>query len=146
MLLKILDQRDYRLVICSLFFIVLFTGCSKKPYINVYDQNITKVKLPCLKVDLAGDDKLNKYLVSLYSFNSECEYRVTLSSKSGIHCNSSFNSSQKNSSTFPTAYLRLELRRGVKLLFSYYIDLTSSPDKEDVVDAFKTLQNYVKLK
>jgi hypothetical protein len=126
--------------------VTAFKGCGGEAYINVYDKSITEKTLPCLAIDPMSGDKLKEYISPLYRFDKSCEYRIVLSSKSGISCNSSFNSSQKSSSNFPNAYLRVELKRGMRLLFSYYKDLTSAPKKDDVEDAFEALKRYIKLK
>jgi hypothetical protein len=133
-------------VVLFVVVLVLFAGCTpKKEYINIYDKNITKEPLPCLGLDLMMSEALKKELTKLYHFKPDCEYRISLDSRGGIVCNSSFNSALKANSNFPNSYLRLELKRGVKTLFSYYVDLTSSPDEDDIKRAFEVFSNKVKL-
>ena len=132
--------------IVILLSLVLLLGCTqRREYINIYDQSVNSTLLPCLGLDLMSADSLRKEITPLYHFKKDCEYKISLESRGGIVCNSSFNSSLKTSSNFPNSYLRLELKKGMKLLFSYYADLTSPPDSSDIKRAFEVLREKVKL-
>jgi len=60
--------------------------------------------------------------------------------KNGIICNSSYNAPQKALSNFPNSYLKLELHKGLLLLYSYYIDLDHKPDDSDISEAMDRLK------
>jgi hypothetical protein len=85
-------------------------------------------------------------LKQLYSFKKNCNYSLTLSQKSAIVCNSSFNADKKALTKFPTSYLNLTLKKGDKLLYSYYIDLSDDVEESDIKRGFKRLKEDVKLK
>jgi hypothetical protein len=105
------------------------------------------MEIPCLKLQVFPPDPAAKQAIGkLYSFAEECPYTLQLSTKSGIHCNSNANAPSKTLSNFPSAYLRMELRRGMKLLYSYYIDLTAAPTAEDIAKGFKRMQEDLRLK
>jgi hypothetical protein len=138
------ELKDFRKIF-FLISVIFFVGCNKKEYIR-YDQNISKEKIECLGLDPLNSKALNKDILPLFNFKKDCKYKISLSGKSDIVCNSSFNSSRKATSAFPSSYLRLELKRGMDTLFSYYVDLTSPPSSSDVKRAFEVMQKYIKLK
>jgi|AAUQ01.1.fsa_nt_gi hypothetical protein len=125
--------------------LLLLLGCNKKEYINVYDKNISNTKISCLEIDESSQSDLIKKLKPLYNFSDNCQYKISISSRKNIVCNSSFNAPQKTTTNFPSAYLRLELKSKMKLIFSYYVDLTSPPNDSDVERAFEVLKEYVDL-
>jgi hypothetical protein len=49
-----------------------------------------------------------------------CPYRLEVYSKNGIHYNSNQNSNRKALSAFPSSYLRMDIRREMTLLYTYY--------------------------
>jgi len=125
---------------------IVLSGCQKKAYVNTYDPAITRTPLPCLGLRVFPPDKeAEQSLRSLYAFSDNCPYTLELSTKSGIHCNSNANVPQKVTSNFPSAYLRMELRKGMRLLYSYYIDLTHKPKAEDIREGFERLREDLKL-
>jgi hypothetical protein len=122
-------------------------ACGDRAYVNVYDRNITRTPIPCLRLKVfPPDPDAQRAVESLYRFSDRCPYTLELSTKSGIHCNSNANVPQKATSNFPSAYLRMELRRGMRLLYSYYIDLTHKPDAEDIERGFDRLRNDLILR
>lgn len=46
----------------------------------------------------------------------------------------------RTSGSFPISFLKLELRDGSELKYTYYIDLYSNIDKTDIKDAFLKLK------
>ena len=82
----------------------------------------------------------------LYNFDDNCSYRLSISQKSGITCNSNQNADKKILASFPSGYIRLELTQGSKTIFSYYRDLTDKADEEDVKEAFTSLLEEIKIK
>ena len=79
----------------------------------------------------------------LYNFDDNCSYRLSISQKSGITCNSNQNADKKILASFPSGYIRLELTQDSKTIFSYYRDLTDKADKEDIQRAFERLQETI---
>ncbi len=135
-------------VIYILPFISLLTGCGEKPYITFYDKNISQEGVDCLKLDIFPPNKdINRFVHTLYDgFKDDCRYRLKISTKDSIHCSSTANVPQKVNSNFPSSYLRFDLYRGLRLVYGYYIDLTSPADKDDVEDAFDRMKEDINLK
>jgi hypothetical protein len=49
----------------------------------------------------------------------------------------------KNMGKFPRSFVKLEVRNGLDSLYSYYVDLYSNVDEDDVVDGFLQLKKDV---
>ena len=125
---------------------LLCTGCDDRTYVNIYDKNITHTRIECLDfVVLPPDEKMEKFILSLYPFKKNCPYRLDISYKSRIHCNAAQNAARGAVGNFPSAYLRMELRRGMKLLYSYYIDLTRPAEKSDIKKGFERIRKDLSL-
>lgn len=121
---------------------LLLTGCGEHPIVTLYDHNLTRTTIPCLALQVSPPDpEARKSAESLYPFRSECPYTLIFSTKEEIVCHSFGNAPRKATSDFPSAYLRMELRRGMKLLYSYYVDLTHAPGASDIREAFERLRN-----
>jgi len=127
----------------TIFLIVVFMmmGCSKKsePLINK-DANLSTPVLCMSLNEMMIDKAFIKKLHSLYTFDKNCDLKLNLKYKKDIVCNSSYNANEKSVSQFPKSFLKLELRRGLKVVYSYYIDLYDNVDKEDVEHAFVRLK------
>jgi hypothetical protein len=91
------------------------------------------------------DARIRQMLEHAYRFDPTCPWRLEVNTKSGIRCTSNQNSDRKALSAFPTSYLRLEVRRGMRLLYTYYIDLTRPARPEDVRKGFARLRKDVGL-
>jgi len=136
-----------RFGVWNLMAALLLTGCGEHPIVTLYDHNLTRTTIPCLALQvLPPDPKAQKTMETLYPFTSKCPYTLTLSTKESIVCHSFGNAPRKATSDFPSAYLRMELRRGIKLLYSYYIDLTHAPEASDIRDAFERLREDLPVK
>jgi len=134
-------------ILIGVTLLLLLSGCQDRSYVNVYDKNLSRETLPCLSLRVfPPDPEARRTLRSLYPFRSDCPYTLQVATKAGIHCNSNANVPQKVTSNFPSAYLRMELRRGMKLLYSYYIDLTEAPGPSELEAAFQRLEKDVHLK
>ncbi|EHP28615.1 hypothetical protein SMGD1_0088 [Sulfurimonas gotlandica GD1] len=86
------------------------------------------------------DEKIEKTLNELYSFDKQCSIKMDVSHKSGIVCNSNQNSQKKALSNFPTSYLKIQISKDGKLFYSYYIDLKDSVTQDDSITAFERIQ------
>jgi hypothetical protein len=126
-------------------YITILSGCEEKAMVNIYDKNILKNPPTCLSLSVIPEDQAMKnVLEKSYAFDLSCPYRLDVSYKNGIHCNSNQNSDRKALSAFPSSYLRMEIRRGMRLLYSYYIDLPQSASPEDVERGIKRIVKDIK--
>ncbi len=125
-----------------LLFLLLFTaGCDSKPLITVYDKSILNKKIDCMQLSVIPKDKqIASTLQHLYHFSQTCSYRLEVSFKQSIVCNSHYNAQSKALGKMPSSYLKMELRHGLNLQYSYYIDLDHKPDKEDVEEGFERIR------
>ena len=130
-------------VFSLLLSLVLFNACDDGSQITIYDKNITISKLKCLNYVPASNDKLDLALSKLYKFSSNCPYKLKLSYKSNIKCNSSYNAFEKTTTNFPSGFISLEVRKGFDIKYSYYKDLTSKANINDLKKAFSRLKNDI---
>ena len=75
----------------------------------------------------------------MYPFDGMCPYRLEVSYKQHIVCNSSYNAQQKCVHGMPHGYLNLSVRQGLRLMYSYYIDLEDKVSADDLQKGFKRL-------
>lgn len=121
-------------------------GCQDKAITHFYDKSIASKPIRCLRLQIVPDNAgYRKILGSLYGFSEACDMTLGVSYKSGIQCNSRFNVATKSTSNFPTSYLKMELRRGLALQYSYYIDLTEKPDKKEIEKAWESITKDLKI-
>ena len=117
----------------TIVLVLWLAGCGDDAVTRLQDPQLPEHPPRCLRLDvLQTDPELARAMRKLYPFQEDCPYRLVLSTKSGIVCNSNANAPRKTLSNFPSAYLRLEIYRGMDLLYSYYRDLTHAPDREDL--------------
>lgn len=112
--------------------------------VKVFDKSVSENKISCLRLVVFPPDKvLESTLHNIYSFDENCEYRLEVSKKGGIVCNSNQNAAKKTLSNFPSTYLRMDVSKNSKPIYSYYIDLLDSVSTEDVKSAFSRLQKDI---
>ena len=111
--------------------------------INFYDKSLRNKKLKCLSYIPASNKNLDLELLKLYKFSKNCPYTLELFYKNNIVCNSPYNVPLKVNSNFPSAYIKLEVRKGFKLEYSYYKDLTHKANLSDLKDAFNRLKDDI---
>ena len=122
---------------------LLLTACSDNATIKESKEDLKDVN--CMRLVVFPPDKfLSATMKQLYSFDDNCSYRLSVSQKSGITCNSNQNADKKILANFPSGYIRLELTQGSKTIFSYYRDLTHKVDEDDIQRAFERLQETIK--
>jgi len=122
------------------YWVVFLQGCSDNAIVNIFDKKITQNRIECMKLVLfPPDEKIEKTLKKLYSFDDSCAVKFEVSKKSGIVCNSNQNSQKKALTNFPSSYLRMQIKNK-RLLYSYYIDLDHDVTSEDVEKAFARIQ------
>ena len=124
-----------------LFILIFFVACEEKTVPKVTVDSKLQLPITCMKLnDLGDEDRLLTSLNKLYPFTDDCPLTLTLSSKKDIVCNSTNNIMSKNMGKFPRSFLKLELRQGMGLKYSYYIDLYSNVDEDDVENGFERLK------
>ena len=125
-----------------LLLIFLLTGCSDNATITKSQKDLKNVN--CMRLVVFPPNKfLNETMHELYNFDDNCSYKLSISQKSGIVCNSNQNADKKILANFPSGYIRLDLYKGYKNIFSYYRDITHKTTKEDVKKAFASLQKEI---
>ena len=139
--LKSIDLKGFKALL--ILFALLLSGCGSDAQINFYDKSLKSKKLNCLNFNSSSKGELEEYLKTLYKFDNSCKNTLSISYKSDIVCKSSYNAPIKATSNFPNSYLTLEVKRGFKLLYSYYIDLNHKPTKSDVKEAFSRLKDDI---
>lgn len=122
--------------------LLLFTACEEKakPVVSINP----KLSLPisCMRLNHTDIDKGFLDTISkLYDFDKTCPLTLTVSYKKDIVCNSTQNVQIKNTGRFPMSYLKLELRRGLDIEYTYYVDLYDNVDKEDIAEGFERLKS-----
>ena len=130
-----------------LSFLLLFSACEEKAKPVVIKKSTLEIPVSCMKLNRVGADKeLLASIENLYAFKDGCSFALSLSSKKDIVCNSSYNAMSKNMGKFPKSFVKLELRHGMELVYSYYVDLYSNVDEDDVVEGFTRLKKDLLLK
>ena len=123
------------------FALTFFTACEEKAKPRVIVASELKRPIACMRLDrLVEDKELLSTLEKLYTFDEHCPLTLTLSSKKDIVCNSTVNMMRTNMGKFPKSFLKLELRDGMKIEYSYYVDLYSNVDEDDVEEGFERLK------
>ena len=124
-----------------LVLLLFLTACQEKAKPLVSKNSTLERPLLCLQLStLDKKDKLVAYLNGLYRFEKSCDYQLALTYKQDIVCNSSYNVGLKTTGKFPKSFVKLEVRQGLKVVYSYYVDLYSNADEEDVEEGFERLK------
>ena len=141
-------SRRLHLAVRALFItaiLLLVTACSDNAMVKESKEDLKDVN--CMRLVVFPPDKfLSDTVQKLYDFDDKCPYTLIISQKSGITCNSNQNADKKILANFPSGYIRLDLTKGSKTIFSYYRDLTDRVDKgdeEDIQRAFERLQETI---
>jgi len=130
--------------IYSLLLLSAFSGCSDSAIVKTFDKDIQTNKIPCLRLAVFPPDKvLEQTLNNLYKFTPDCDYRLEVSRKGGIVCNSNQNAAKKTLSNFPSTYLRMDVSKENRALYSYYIDLLDSVHEDDIKSAFSRMKQDI---
>jgi hypothetical protein len=132
-----------KILTLSLLFLLL--GCSDNSMSQVYDKHILVQDIKCMRLLVFPPNKIiEQTLDDLYKFDQECELSLVVSYKDQITCNSNQNVDKK-AQGMPSAYLRLEIKKGKKLYYSYYKDLDGIT-AEDVKDGFDKMYDQLNFK
>jgi len=120
--------------------LILLNGCNDNAQITKYTTNQKQLK--CLRLVVFPPNTLiSDTLTKLYSFTSNCDYELQVSTKGGIVCNSNQNANKKALSNFPSGYLRMDVYKEKKPIYSYYKDVSEDVTKEDIKNAFHRLSD-----
>jgi hypothetical protein len=121
--------------------VLLFGGCEEKAMPVVTINPNLKLPIVCMKLDVLDVEKdfINR-LKEQYAFDETCPLTLSVSYKKDIVCNSTQNVNMKSLGKFPRSYLKLQLRKGMEMEYTYYIDLFSNIDGDDVEEGFKRLK------
>jgi len=140
------QERSLKQLILSLVLFLL-TACDDKAMVTIYKKKITQTPLTCMKLRLFPEEPMiSRTLRERYHFSNNCDLTLEVSYQSGIKCNSRFNVATKVTTNFPSSYLKMELRQGMVLQYSYYIDLTRKPTESDVNRGFDRIEKDIKIK
>lgn len=130
----------------ALLFTLFLSACSDNASVSIYKQNLPKEKIDCLHLLLSPPNAMiEKELLKLYDFDETCEFRLEVSTKSDIVCNSNYNYQSKAVGSFPSSYLKLQLDGKSGIIYSYYIDLVDAVSEKDVQKAFSRLEEDLSL-
>lgn len=123
-------------IFASLFLL----GCNDGSQVFVYDKKILDAKIECMSLTVFPPNKsIENTLSSLYHFKKECEYELVVSYKTSITCNSNQNADKK-AFGLPQSYLRMELKKGANLQYTYYKDLQDNLTSKDVQNGFERMK------
>ncbi len=132
-----------KISLLTLLLLTAFSGCSDNATITKSEKDLHNVK--CMRLVIFPPNKfLETTMNRLYNFDENCSYKLEVSQKSGIVCNSNQNADRKALSNFPSGFVRLDLYKGYKNIYSYYRDLTHKTTKEDLKKAFEKLEQDIK--
>ena len=119
---------------------MIAVGCEDKSMVNVYDKSILAHPPGCLALSVIPEEKsIERAIRNRFDFDPKCPWRLEVKYKNDIHCNSNQNSDRKALSAFPSSYLRMEIRRGMRMVYSYYIDLPKQADSDDAARGMRRI-------
>jgi hypothetical protein len=131
----------FRVGVLGIFVALMSTGCEDKSIVRIDDPMIMNHPPECLALEpIWQDPDYEKALRKIFPFDPKCPYRLAVELKDNIHCNSNQNSDRKALSAFPNSYLRMEIRHGMRTVYSYYIDLTQKADFSDIEDGISRIK------
>lgn len=127
------------------FLFLLFVGCSDSGEVFVQDKEILDAKIECMGLTVFPPNKeIEDTLNKLYTFKKGCDYDLIISYKSGIVCNSNQNS-QRKAQGLPSSYLRMEIKKEGRLLYTYYKDLKHNLESNDIKKGFEVIDGDLNI-
>ena len=126
-----------------LALLLLLSACEDKAIVKIHNKKILDTKIECMNLLVfPPDEAIEKTLHSFYNFKKECPLTLHVSYKSSIVCNSTHNVSRK-AVGMPSGYLRLEIKEGTQLFYSYYVDLDELLGAKQLEEGFTRLERDV---
>ncbi|WP_281951861.1 hypothetical protein [Nitrosophilus kaiyonis] len=128
-----------------LFAALSILGCEKKIYTKIYDKNLAKEKINCLKI--SSDNILIEYIVRKNPFikklsKKECPYSLKISSNYVTYCKSP---AAKSLASDFDGYVRFEIYKDKKLFYRSQRDFKGKFDKsvaDSLIDKMKRDLNF----
>jgi len=129
-----------------ILFSILFTACSDNSIVTIYDKNILKDNSKCIELIIFPANKtIEETLKKQYNFQDNCTLKFEVFTKGRIHCNSNQNSQTKAMGKMPSAYLRMEITKENKTLYTYYIDIKDEILPLHVENGFARMKKDLKI-
>ena len=124
-----------------IFLSLFFTACSDNSIVTIYDKNILDDDSTCIElIVFPPNNMIESTLIKEYKFQNNCALKFEVFTKGKIHCNSNQNSQSKAMGAMPSSYLRMELTKSNKTLYSYYIDIKDEITSLHVEDGFARMK------
>jgi len=129
-----------------IFLSLFFISCSDNYLVKVYDKTILDENSKCVKLIIFPPNKtIEQTLKAGYNFKNNCALKFEVYTKGKIHCNSNQNSQTKAMGKMPEAYLRMEITKENKTLYSYYIDIKDEILPLHVENGFARMKKDLKI-
>jgi len=129
-----------------LILALFFSACSDNSIVTIYDKNILKESTKCVELIIFPPNKtIEETLKAEYSFKKNCALKFEVFTKGKIYCNSNQNSQTKAMGNMPSAYLRMEITKQNKTLYSYYIDIKDEILPLHVENGFARMKKDLKV-
>ena len=125
---------------------LLFSSCSDKSIVSIYDKSILHEDSKCVELVVFPPNKtIEDTLEKQYGFKDSCSLKFEVFTKGKIHCNSNQNSQTKAMGKMPDSYLRMEITRDNKRLYSYYIDIKDEILPSHIENGFARMKKDLKI-
>ncbi|MBN2824307.1 MAG: hypothetical protein JXQ76_03200 [Campylobacterales bacterium] len=129
----------------ALSMLLLLSGCDKK-IVRIYDKTILTTPIHCLTLTIEPHNiMIDQTMQRLYPFKKECDFTLRITHRNAITCNANFNAQTKAIEGMPSSYLSMEIKEGDARKYSYYVDLESDVDEEDLESGFSHLQKSLQI-
>jgi len=129
----------FRLLLLALA--LFFSACSDNSIVTIYDKSVLKEDSKCVELIIFPPNKtIEETLKAQYTFKDNCALKFEVFTKGRIHCNSNQNSQTKAMGKMPSAYLRMEITKKNKTLYSYYIDIIDEIQALHVENGFSRMK------
>ncbi len=128
------------------FITIFFTACTDNSIVTVYDENILQDKSTCIElIVFPPNDTIELTLKKQYKFQNNCALKFEVFTKGKIHCNSNQNAQTKALGAMPSSYIRMQITKENKTLYSYYIDIKDEITALHVEDGFKRMKEDLQI-
>lgn len=130
----------------ALLMLFMLSACSDNSIVSIYDKDILNQKFDCIQlIVFPPNETIESTLKKSYKFQEPCELKFEVFTKGKIHCNSNQNSQSKAMGNMPNAYLRMEISKENKTLYSYYKDIKGEITSKNIEDGFNRMKKDLKI-